>query len=93
VTDDHIHPENDVDVPPDAPVYACDRCGRPFAAESRLALHRGLAHRTDLSPAEREAFEAARDEEVADLRRFRLLALAALVLLYFGFLFAYAVFA
>jgi hypothetical protein len=93
MTDIDPDPESDVDVPPSRPVYACDRCGQPFAAESRLALHRGLAHPDDLTAAEREAFRAARDEEVADLRRFRLLALAALVALYFGFLFAYAVFA
>lgn len=81
----------DTHVPPDATAHVCDRCGRPFVHESQLALHRGLDHADDLSPDERAAFETAHEEEVADLRRFRLLALAALVLLYFGFLMTYAV--
>jgi len=84
-------PTADATVPPDATPHVCDRCGRPFVHESQLALHRGLDHGTDLSPGEREAFEEARDAEVADLRRFRLLALAGLVALYFGFLMTYAV--
>jgi hypothetical protein len=89
VTD--IDPRTDVDVPPDAPDHTCERCGRPFSTAERLALHRGLDHATDLTPAEREAYDAAREDEEADLRRFRLLALAALVALYFGFLLTYAV--
>ena len=82
----------ETDVPLDATAHACERCGRPFARESYLALHRGLAHGADLSAAERAAYEAALDEERDDLRRFRILALGALVLVYFGFLFAYALF-
>jgi hypothetical protein len=84
-------PTRDTRVPPDAAAHVCDRCERPFVHESQLALHRGLDHADDLSPDERAAFETAREEEVADLRRFRLLALAALVFLYFGFLMTYAV--
>jgi hypothetical protein len=84
-------PDVDTHVPPGATAHVCERCEQPFARERHLALHRGLDHSDDLSPAEREAFEAAREEEEADLRRFRLLALAALVLLYFGFLMTYAV--
>jgi hypothetical protein len=82
----------ETEVPPDATTHVCERCGRPFARESYLALHRGLAHRADLSEAERAAYEAALDEERDDLTRFRILALGALVVLYFGFLFAYALF-
>jgi hypothetical protein len=83
---------DDTDVPPDADPYVCERCGRPFAREAYLALHRGLDHDpASLSNREREAFDAAYDEETADLRRFRLVALAVLVALYFGFLFTYAV--
>lgn len=81
----------ETDVPPDEHAYVCEHCGRPFVHETHLALHRGLDHPTDLSAAEREAFEAASEEEETDLRRFRLLALAALVALYFGFLLTYAV--
>jgi hypothetical protein len=81
----------DTDVPPGAPAVACERCGRPFARESYLALHRGLAH-DGLDEAERTAYEEAVGDETAALRRFRIVALGALVLLYFGFLFAYAAF-
>jgi len=83
----------ETEVPPDREAPRCERCGRPFAAAPALALHRGLAHGDDLDPAEREAYAAALDDERADLRRFRIVALGALVLLYFGLLFAYAVFA
>jgi len=82
---------DDTHVPPGATTHVCERCGRPFGDEEYLALHRGLDHAADLSAAERDAFEAARESEVADIRRFRLLALAALVALYFGFLLTYAV--
>jgi len=86
-----IDPDYDTEVPSDATAHVCERCGRPFTRESHLALHRGLTHRETLSAAEREAFESAREEEVADLRRFRLLALAGVVGLYFAFLMTYAV--
>jgi hypothetical protein len=81
----------EADVPPDAPVYRCAYCGRPFAEESYLVLHRGLAHADALSETEREAFADAYAEEEADLGRFRIVALGLLVLLYFGFLFTFAV--
>jgi hypothetical protein len=80
-------------VPPDASPAVCDRCGRPFAAESYLALHRGLAHGDDLTVDERAAYDEAVDDETDRLRRFRIVALGVLVLIYFGFLFAYALFA
>lgn len=81
----------ETDVPPGASVHRCSYCGRPFAAETYLVLHRGLAHGDELSDAEREAFAAAYEREETDLRRFRIVALGLLVLLYFGFLFAFAV--
>ncbi|WP_425504736.1 DUF7410 domain-containing protein [Salinigranum marinum] len=77
-------------VPPDGPVHRCAYCDRPFAEESYLVLHRGLAHADELSPDEREAFTAAYDDEEAELQRFRIVALGLLVLLYFGFLFTFA---
>ncbi len=93
VTDRASDPDPDVDihVPADATAHVCERCGRPFAGAGRLALHRGLEHGEELSAGEREAFDDAREDEEAALRRFRLLALAALVALYFGFLLTYAV--
>ena len=78
------------DVPTDATAYTCSYCGRPFARESWLALHRGLAHPNELDDAEVEAFRAAHEEEEESLSTFRLQALGALVLIYFGFLMVYA---
>jgi hypothetical protein len=80
----------ETDVPPDATVYRCAYCDRPFATESYLILHRGLAHADRVSDEERAAFGAAYEREQSDLGRFRLVALGLLVLLYFGFLFVFA---
>lgn len=85
-----VDPERDVAVPDGAPVHACVYCDRPFSTERSLALHRGLAHGERLTTAEREAYDGALADERDDLRHFRLVALAALVLVYFGFLFTYA---
>jgi hypothetical protein len=80
-------------VPDGAPVARCSYCGRPFVTDRYLALHRGLAHATALTADERDAYESALGDETADIRRFRIIALGGLVALYFGLLFAYAVFA
>jgi hypothetical protein len=77
------------DVPEDAPRHDCERCGAVFASDRHLALHRGLVH-DDLTAAERTAYDDARAAEAADVRRYRLLALGALVAVYFALLFAYA---
>lgn len=77
------------DAPADAP--RCSYCGEPFPDERLRTLHRGLEHYEELDDAEREAYEEAYLEENEDLRSFRLRALAALVVLYFGFLMIYAV--
>ncbi|SHG83240.1 DUF7410 domain-containing protein [Halobaculum gomorrense] len=78
------------DVPPGATAFTCSRCGRPFARERHRDLHLGQVH-AELDGDERAAYEAARDEEADDLRRFRIVSLGMLVALYFGFLFLYAV--
>jgi len=78
------------DVPADTTAFTCAYCGRPFARESWLALHRGLAHPNELDDAEVEAFRTAHDEEEESLATFRLQALGALVLIYFGLLMIYA---
>jgi hypothetical protein len=70
----------------------CAHCGQSFERERPLALHRGLRHGDALSEGERTAFEDARASEERELRRFRLKALIALVVLYFGLLMAYAAF-
>lgn len=80
----------DYDVPEDGPVYECGYCGRPFAREEWLALHRGLEHPGDLDDAEVEAFRAAHAAEEESLGTFRLKALGSLILLYFGLLMVYA---
>ncbi|WP_232701319.1 DUF7410 domain-containing protein [Halobacterium wangiae] len=77
------------DTPPDA--VECPHCGEPFHDERLRDLHRGLEHYDGLDDAERDAFEEAYLAENADLRSFRLRALAVLVMLYFGFLMVYAV--
>jgi hypothetical protein len=80
-----------VDVPAGETVHECPDCGRPFETADYLALHRGLAHEDRLSEADREAFAAAREEEAAAIRRFRLKALGVVVLVYFVLLMVYAV--
>lgn len=69
----------------------CRHCGRPFATDQLRALHVGHSHPGAASDRERAAFEAAYDAESEALRRYRLKALAALLVAYFGFLFTYAV--
>jgi hypothetical protein len=71
--------------------HVCSYCRRPFASDDLLALHRGQTHPDRLTDAEREAFEAAYEDEQGAIRRFRLKALGTLILLYFGFLMIYAV--
>jgi len=78
------------DVPDDAEVYECRYCGRPFAREEWLALHRGLDHPAALDDEEVAAFRAAHDDEESELGNFRLRALGALVLVYFFLLMVYA---
>ena len=61
-----------------------------FADEHLLALHRGQSHREALTDDESEAYREARADERDDVRLFRLKALAALLALYFGFIYVYA---
>ncbi|QLH79978.1 C2H2-type zinc finger protein [Halosimplex rubrum] len=78
-------------MPPDAPVSECEYCARPFESAGLLALHRGRAHGSAITEGERTAYEETYEAESGQLQRFRLKALAALVLLYFGLLMVYAV--
>lgn len=86
-----MNDRDDYHVPPSAPVYECDYCGRPFAREELRALHRGLEHASELGDDEVEQFRDVHGEEDDELRLFRLKALGALVVLYFGLLMIYAV--
>lgn len=75
----------------DAETFVCERCGRPFAREEYLALHYGVDHAEAMDEDQRAAYEAALDAEDGELRKFRLKALLALVVVYFGFLLLWAV--
>jgi hypothetical protein len=80
----------DPDGEPEAPAV-CAFCGRPFAREEYRALHYGVDHGDALDDERRAAYEAALDDEEDELRKFRLKAALALVLVYFGFLMLWAV--
>lgn len=78
--------------PPDPPEdpAVCEYCDDRFVDDDLLALHRGLQHGSALNDEERAAYEAAVSSERDDVRLFRLQALVALLVLYFGFIFVYA---
>jgi hypothetical protein len=78
-------------VPDDAAAATCPYCGRRFPRERAVTLHVGLDHADEASDEEVESFQAAYRDERDDLRRFQLLALAVLIVVYFGFLFAFAI--
>ncbi|MFB6302382.1 MAG: DNA-binding protein [Haloferacaceae archaeon] len=76
-------PDPEFDVPPDRqPEATCQYCGRPFAATRACALHVGEIHGDACTDAEREAYEAAREDEREDLFYFHLKAVAALGAIY-----------
>ena len=77
----------------ETPAGACEYCGQPFPTSERLVLHKGLEHHQQLDDSEQEAFVSEFTDEEDDLRALRLRALAVLVLVYFGFLFIYAIIA
>lgn len=81
---------SEYDIPPEASVHRCRYCDQPFAEAELLALHRGIDHPEAIDASEREAYEEARAEEDDDIRRYRIIALGLLVLLYFGLLMIYA---
>lgn len=73
----------------DGTARSCPHCGRPFARERYRTLHVGLEHYETLTEADREAFVEEYEGESDEIRRFRLKALAALIAMYFAFLFLY----
>jgi len=79
-------------VPPDDDALVCSYCGVPFADETARALHWGLEHPDSLTDDQRDAADAALEDESQALRLFRLKVLGVLVLLYFGLMMTYAVF-
>ncbi|MEF8776792.1 MAG: C2H2-type zinc finger protein [Haloarculaceae archaeon] len=85
-------PDTAYDVPPELPVYECRACGVPFATPHDRTLHEWDVHDGPPDGVDRDhdALEAAREREETALRRFRLKALGAVVVLYFILLMIYA---
>lgn len=77
------------EVPEDAPTHSCPYCDRPFGTERLRQLHVGLDHPEAIDDDERAAFQDAYLAENEEIGLFRLKVLAALVLIYFSFLFVY----
>jgi hypothetical protein len=73
--------------------YACGDCGRAFHTEDLRILHRGVRHPDVIDAAEQEAYREAYLDEERAIRSFRIRALGVLVVLYFGLLFLYVVYA
>lgn len=68
---------------------SCPHCGRPFSRTRYRTLHVGLEHYDRLTDEQLEAFVSEYRDESAEIKRFRLKALALLVAIYFGFLYLY----
>lgn len=73
--------------------YVCDDCGRAFHTVDLRILHRGVRHPSALDATEQEAYREAYREEERAIRSFRIRALFVLVVLYFGLLFLYVIYA
>lgn len=78
------------EVPPDDDAFHCQYCEGVEPTERLLTLHKGQTHPERLSDREQAAYEAAYQSEQEQIRLGRLVALGALVLLYFGVLVTYA---
>lgn len=75
----------------DESVHHCPYCERDERTRRLLSLHVGEEHWDEASDTERDQYREAYEAESEALWRFRLLAAGALVILYFGFLFAYSI--
>ena len=85
------HDGIDVELPADErPTARCPYCERPFRSERLRALHVGDRHPERCTDAERADYEAAREDESDDLFVYHLKVIAALVVLFFTFVYAYA---
>ncbi|OLZ41545.1 hypothetical protein A6E15_11375 [Natrinema saccharevitans] len=85
VTEPAVDAPEDVASDGDLPAR-CPYCGRPFQRVRYERLHRGRAHSERLSDRERAVLERARREEGNAMRRVRLYAVGAVVVIYFGLL-------
>jgi hypothetical protein len=64
------------------PAARCRLCDRPFPTTDQHALHLGAVHDGELTEAEREGYEAAREAESDDLFLYHLKVIAVLGTLY-----------
>ncbi|WP_255152343.1 DUF7410 domain-containing protein [Halorarius halobius] len=62
----------DTHVPTDETPHVCPYCERPFRGERAHALHVGERHGDRMTDAERDAYEAAKDDEEHDLFGFHI---------------------
>lgn len=70
------------DVPEDHVTVECSHCGRPFASEHQRDLHRGEVHGDAVDDAERDAYDAAIDEERDQLWMYHFKAVVVLLVIY-----------
>lgn len=77
-------------IPEGSAAYECQYCDVVAPNKQIRSLHYGLSHRGDLSDRERARFERSYRNEQQAIRRFRLGALGAIIILYFGLLMVYA---
>lgn len=96
MTGDHVPatvpPETDVPED-DQPVPRCPYCDRPFRRERERDLHVGEQHGDACTDEERTAYERADDEEVDELFLYHMKVVAAIALIYSGFVIVYMVLA
>lgn len=79
------------DVPEgEEPAVRCPYCDRPFRAERYATFHVGVRHPEECTPAEREAYESARDDQETEVFTFHVKASVAVLVTYFTFVFLYA---
>lgn len=69
----------------------CSYCERPFPSDHLRALHVGHAHPDACTEAELAEYETAENEETDELFLFHLQVIAAIGLLYAGFVLVYMV--
>lgn len=74
----------------ETPAARCPYCDRPFRTERLRALHVGEVHADVCTDTERGAYDEAYEAESDELFVFHLKVMAALVLLTFGLVYAYA---
>jgi len=75
----------------DEPAERCAHCDRPFRTAHLHALHVGERHPEVCTDAERDAYEAARDEETDELFVFHLKVIGGIGALWAVFVIAYMV--